>query len=135
MAAMACLMVSYAVQALYIRRRVEAVLAKSYAVTGQADTLELRSRLSAAQSVITRQASTQMVPYLVFAVVPMLYTKHDYGLPFSWLAIPIIALRIAKSSASHSGRTRAATGNSPVDLAYQHEILRGNTSSNSGRYR
>jgi hypothetical protein len=88
------------ITATIVRSKVVKELTKSHSMTGRPETLILRERLSDVQGEIVRQACTQMLPYLVLFVVPMLWTKHDYALPLTWLAVPIIGFKVAKSADS-----------------------------------
>lgn len=107
-------MVCFAIQALIVRGKVVHELTKSHSMTGRPETLILRQRLSDVQSEITRQAASQLIPYLILFVVPMLWTKHDYALPLTWIAVPVIGFKVAKSADS---RMKASGTNTTAGTA------------------
>jgi hypothetical protein len=95
-----------------VRSKVVHELTKSHSMTGRPETLILRSRLSDVQGEIVRQAGSQMIPYLVLFLFPMLWTKHDYALPLTWIAVPIIGFKVAKSSDSRMKSSTSQAGGS-----------------------
>jgi hypothetical protein len=92
-------------------------------MTGRPETLILRARLGDTQSEIVRQATSQMVPYLVLFVFPMLWTKHDYALPLTWIAVPIIGFKVAKSADSRMKGTGAGTTTGSNTLGSKTKML------------
>jgi hypothetical protein len=91
-----------------IRYNVVRELNKSLSMTGRPETLILRKHLEGVLGEATRQALIQLIPYLVLFLFPMLWTKHDYALPLTWFAVPLMAFKLTQL-ANHSGNS-SATG-------------------------
>jgi hypothetical protein len=106
-----------------VRGKVQHELTKSHSMTGRPETLILRARLGDTQSEIVRQATSQMVPYLILFVFPMLWTKHDYSLPLTWIAVPIIGFKVAKSADSRMKGTGAGTTTGSHTLGSKTKML------------
>jgi len=90
---MSFIMIYYALQASMILFKIDKVLAKAALSGGRME--ELVRRTSRLQRWAIVQALVQGLFYLSFILIPALWSRHDYFLPLSWLAFPILMKQIA----------------------------------------
>ncbi|GBG34050.1 Teneurin-4 [Hondaea fermentalgiana] len=104
-------------QAFFIKARVIHTLDRSHRVAAMPKMLVLKDKLVAMQNSAIRQGALLAILFLIQLVWPFLWTKHDYYLPLSWLVMPIVGMRVAKTAFSekdqvnlNSSRSSASTG-------------------------
>jgi hypothetical protein len=88
----------YAFQARVVQAKITIALGQSYSVNQQHKTKLMRDKLTDTQKEAQRQGFTQAALYALFGLWPFMWNKHDYTLPIIWLSLPIIALRIARTT-------------------------------------
>jgi hypothetical protein len=101
--------------AIFIRSNVVRELTKSHSMTGRPETLVLKEHLEQVQSESARQSLGQLLPYLLLFVIPMMWTKHDYMLPLTWMVVPGLGYKVtqtvdSKMKSSGSNTTMGTTG-------------------------
>lgn len=83
----------YVFNAFKTKTKIGNILQKSYEVSHDTKTLDIKHNLENIQKEVMRQAFIQGCLYGAFAIVPYMWNKHDYILPLSHITIPIVCLR------------------------------------------
>jgi hypothetical protein len=108
-------------------------------MTGRPETLTLISHLKNVQGEAARQAIGQLFPYFILFIFPMMWTKHDYMLPLTWMVVPILGFKItltvdSKMKSSGSNTTLGASGGTFGSKTVRaNQTVTGNT-DNCGSY-
>jgi len=85
----AVVMLFFGMQAWYINRKISHVLSESFAVSKDSRTMKIKEKIGTLQKGNSRQGFLQFTIYGFFGCFPYLWNKHDYMLPFTWLAVDI----------------------------------------------
>lgn len=87
-------------QALFIKARVIHTLDRSQQIAALPKTKVMKAKLVSMQNSAIRQGALLALTFLIQIIWPFFWTKHDYYLPISWLVMPIVGLRVARTSIS-----------------------------------
>lgn len=83
-------------QAYFVKMYVFKVLDNARLAMSSSDKTEyIKGKIGGFQNQIFKQGCIQGVVYFVMAAVPFFINKHQYFLPMSWLAMPVLGLKLA----------------------------------------
>lgn len=97
--------------ALFLKRRIVAVLDKSIAMSQSEHTLSVKAALVKVENESVLQTSVQTSIFLLFTFYVSFSNCHDYFLPVSWFAYALIGKHVAFTSFAKSQRSKGASGN------------------------
>jgi hypothetical protein len=94
-----------AVQAHYLGIELHAVLTRSYLISRNEQTSQLRDMIMLGQKAARNLAAMQAIMYLAFFVAPPLWITHDYLLPISWFGPIAMSKRVVDSIYKHAKKS------------------------------
>jgi len=102
-------MLALAVQAFFVEKRVQKILVGSFALSKDARTAKVMSKIALNQRDVIKGGLTQAFIYGAFTVFPYLWNKHDYLVPFSWIFATVQIKRVMDSLIQEDGNVNQST--------------------------